>query len=187
MKLVFLLEEQSMKCFLDGLLPRILPEEIQFVTIPHEGKSDLQKSLTSKLQGWNEPDVKFVVVQDQDSNDCRELKEKLLELCKKSKKEVLIRIACHELEAWYFGDMNVLSKAYGVDISAAKRKRKYRVPDAIMNPKAELKRLLPEHQQISGARKIAPIIDIENNSSVSFQVFVNGVKRFADSGSINVT
>lgn len=32
-----------------------------------------------------------------------------------------------------------------------------------MNPKAELKRLLPEHQQISGARKIAPIIDIENN------------------------
>ena len=146
------------------------------------GKSDLQKSLTSKLQGWNEPDVKFVVVQDQDSNDCRELKEKLLELCKKSKKEVLIRIACHELEAWYFGDMNVLSKAYGVDLSAAKRKRKYQVPDAIMNPKAELKRLLPEHQQISGARKIAPIIEIENNSSVSFQVFVNGVKRFADSG-----
>ena len=126
--------------------------------------------------------MKFVVVQDQDSNDCRELKEKLLELCKKSKKEVLIRIACHELEAWYFGDMNVLSKAYGVDLSAAKRKRKYQVPDAIMNPKAELKRLLPEHQQISGARKIAPIIEIENNSSVSFQVFVNGVKRFADSG-----
>lgn len=131
--------------------------------------------------------MKFVVVQDQDSNNCRELKEKLLELCKKSKKEVLVRIACHELEAWYFGDMNVLSKAYGVDLSAAKRKRKYQVPDAIMNPKAELKRLLPEHQQISGARKIAPIIDIENNSSVSFQVFVNGVKRFADSGSIKVT
>lgn len=109
--------------------------------------------------------MKFVVVQAQDSNDCRELKEKLLELCKKSKKEVLIRIACHELEAWYFGDMNVLSKAYGVDLSAAKRKRKYQVPDAIMNPKAELKRLLPEHQQISGARKIAPIIDIENNPS----------------------
>ena len=81
MKLVFLLEEQSMKYFLDGLLPRILPEEIQFVTIPHEGKSDLQKSLTAQRQGWTEPDVRFVVVQDQDSNDCRELKEKLLELC----------------------------------------------------------------------------------------------------------
>lgn len=179
MKLVFLLEEQSMKYFLDGILPRILPEEIQFVTIPHEGKSDLQKSLTAKLQGWNEPDVKFVVVQDQDSNDCRELKEKLLGLCRNSNKEVLIRIACHELEAWYFGDINALSMAYGVDLSAVKRKKKYRDPDAIVNPKAELRRLLPGHQQIAGARKIAPILDIENNSSVSFRVFVDGVRRLA--------
>lgn len=187
MKLVFLLEEQSMKCFLDGLLPRILPEEIQFVTIPHEGKSDLQKSLTAKLRGWNEPNVRFIVVQDQDSNDCRKLKEKLLELCKNSEKEVLIRIACHELEAWYFGDMNALSIAYGVDLATAKRKSKYRVPDAIINPKAELKRFLPEHQQIAGARKIAPIISIDNNSSVSFQMFVNGIKRFIDDGCINAT
>lgn len=179
MKLIFLLEEQSMKYFLDGLLPRILPTEIQFVTIPHEGKSDLQKSLVAKLRGWNEPDIKFVVVQDQDSNDCKELKEKLMTLCKNANKEVLIRIACHELEAWYFGDMNALSMAYGVDLLSAKRKRKYRIPDTIINPKAELKRLLPEHQQIAGARRIAPIIDIENNSSVSFQMFVSGVKKIA--------
>lgn len=119
--------------------------------------------------------MKFIVVQDQDSNDCRELKEKLLEFCKNSEKEVLVRIACHELEAWYFGDMNALSVAYGVDLSTAKRKKKYRIPDGIMNPKAELKRLLPEHQQISGARKIAPVIGIEDNSSVSFQMFVNGI------------
>lgn len=179
MKLIFLLEEQSMKYFLDGLLPRILPENIQFLTIPHEGKSDLKKSLAAKLRGWNEPNVKFVVVQDQDSNDCKKLKEELFELCKNSGKEALIRIACRELEAWYFGDMNALSEAYGEDLSAAKRKSKYRVPDAIVNPKAELRRLLPEHQQIAGARRIAPIIDIDNNSSVSFQVFVNGVKKFA--------
>lgn len=73
-----------MKCFLDGLLPRLLPAGMQFLTIPHEGKADLQKSLIAKLQGWNEPNVKFVVVQDQDSNDCKELKEKLLDLCKNS-------------------------------------------------------------------------------------------------------
>lgn len=181
MKLIFLLEEQSMKCFLDGLLPRILPAGIQFLTIPHEGKADLQKSLVTKLQGWNEPDVKFVVVQDQDSNDCKELKAKLLDLCKYSQKEVLIRIACHELEAWYFGDMNALSTAYGVDLSNVKRKRKYRIPDAIVNPKAELRRLLPEHQQIAGARKLAPIIEIESNSSVSFQMFIKGVKKLVES------
>ena len=40
MKLVFLLEEQSMKYLLDGILPKILPECVNFQTIPHEGKSD---------------------------------------------------------------------------------------------------------------------------------------------------
>lgn len=177
MKMIFLLEEPSMKYFLDGFLPRILPEKITFVTIPHEGKSDLQKSLAAKLRGWNEPDVKFVVVQAQDSNDCRELKKKLLALCDNSGRNVLIRIACRELEAWYFGDIDALNMAYGVDLSNIKKKKRFRIPDEIVNPKKELMKLLPEHQQISGAKKIAPVLNIENNSSVSFQMFVKGVKK----------
>ena len=96
MKLVFLLEEKSMKCFLDGILPKILPEDVTFQTIPHSGKSDLQKSIRIKLSAWNEPDVKFVIVQDQDSNNCRELKMQLLQICNGTKRDVLIRIACHE-------------------------------------------------------------------------------------------
>lgn len=71
MTIVFLLEEKSMKYFLDGILPRILPENVSFLTIPHEGKSDLQKSIPIKLQGWTQGDTKFVIVQDQDANDCR--------------------------------------------------------------------------------------------------------------------
>lgn len=42
MKLVFLLEEKSMKRFLDIIIPKILPAEIQYQTIPHEGKTDLE-------------------------------------------------------------------------------------------------------------------------------------------------
>ena len=38
MKLIFFLEERSMKELLDGILPRILPNGITFKTIPHEGK-----------------------------------------------------------------------------------------------------------------------------------------------------
>ena len=49
MTLVFLLEERSMKEFLDILLPKILPENVGFRTIPHEGKSDLEKSIKTKL------------------------------------------------------------------------------------------------------------------------------------------
>lgn len=43
-RIVFLLEERSMKTLLDGLLPRFLPG-ISFLCIPHEGKQDLEKSI----------------------------------------------------------------------------------------------------------------------------------------------
>lgn len=49
MIIVFLLEEKSMKYLLDGILPYILPDGVRFITIPHEGKSDLQKSIPNKL------------------------------------------------------------------------------------------------------------------------------------------
>ncbi len=41
MKLVFLLEEKSMKCFLDGILPKILPEDVTFQTIPHSDRKSV--------------------------------------------------------------------------------------------------------------------------------------------------
>lgn len=37
-KIVFLLEEPSMKELLDRLLPGLLPTGVEFITIPHEGK-----------------------------------------------------------------------------------------------------------------------------------------------------
>ena len=147
------------------------------MTIPHEGKTDLQKSIPIKLRAWKQPDVKFVIVQDQDTGDCREIKCKIVELCQNTKQEVLIRIACHELETWYFGDLEAVSKAYNRDLTTLTKKKQYRVPDAIICPKRELKKYLPEHQQISGAKLIAQYIDIDKNKSESFQTFVSGVKR----------
>ena len=167
MKLVFLLEEKSMKCFLDGILPKILPGDVAFQTIPHSGKSDLQKSIRIKLSAWNEPDVKFVIVQDQDSNNCRE----------GTQRDVLLRIACHELESWYFGDLEAVSLAYCKDLSKIMKKKKYRVPDDIISPKHELQMILPEHQQIDGAKRIAKYIEVERNTSVSFKMFVSGIHK----------
>lgn len=179
MKLVFLLEEQSMKVLLDGILPRILPENVTFLTIPHDGKSDLEKSLPIKLRAWNEPDVSFVVVQDQDSNDCRLLKKKLTELCDGYGRRVLIRISCHELEAWYWGDLAAVSAAYGKDLTKFSKNKKYRIPDNIANPKQELKRLLPQMGQIEGAKRIAAHMNLQANTSHSFNVFVQGVQKIS--------
>ena len=60
-KLVFLLEERSMKALLDGLLPRFLPD-LKFQCVPHEGKHDLEKSIPRKLRAWQEPGVRFVIM-----------------------------------------------------------------------------------------------------------------------------
>ncbi len=181
MNIVFLLEEASAKYLLESLLPRILPPGIIYQLIPHEGKQDLEKSIPRKLAAWNTPDTKFVIVHDQDSNDCIELKSAIRQLCDKSNKSVLIRIACRELESWYFGDLKAVSSAYGRDLTALSQKSKYRNPDRIGNPKQELRKLVPEYEQIAGARKIGPLMDLENNTSKSFNVLLEGIRRFAAS------
>ena len=103
-------------------------------------------------------------------------------LCEGTQKSVLIRIACHELEAWYFGDLEAVSLAYGKNLRKIAQKKKYRIPDEIVAPKMELQAIVPEHQQIDGAKRIAEYIEIERNTSVSFRMFVSGVRRLAGEG-----
>ena len=69
-RIVFLLEERSMKTLLEGLLPRLMPDK-SFICIPHEGKQDLEKSIPRKLRAWHEPGARFVVVRDNDGGDCQ--------------------------------------------------------------------------------------------------------------------
>ncbi|MCK9230423.1 MAG: DUF4276 family protein [Syntrophales bacterium] len=102
-RVVFLLEERSMKSLLDVLLPRLMPG-INFLCIPHEGKRDLEKSIPRKLRAWQEPGARFVIVRDNDGGDCHILKQRLVELCNGPKSSaVMVRIACQELEKWLPG------------------------------------------------------------------------------------
>lgn len=181
MKLIFLLEEPSTKHLLDILLPKILPEGVEFQTIPHNGKRDLERSIPRKLRGWNEPgNIRFVILHDQDTQNCVQLKKSLLKLCEGSQRPVLVRIACQEMEAWYFGDMNAVALAYDKPrLRQISGQRRYRVPDQIPSPKEDLRKLVPEHQQIAGAKRVAPHMNIENNTSESFRQFVSGVRRLA--------
>ena len=142
----------------------------------------MELSIPRKLRGWNEPgDIRFVILHDQDNKDCVTLKKQLLEICQKnSERPFIVRIACQELEAWYFGDLNALAQAYGKPkLRRLTHQRKFRVPDSIPMPKEILQKLLPEYQEISGAQKIAPLMDIEQNVSTSFRQFVKGVRRLA--------
>lgn len=179
-RLVFLLEEPSMKELLEGLLPRLAPDVV-FLCVPHEGKQDLEKSVPRKLKAWREPGVRFVVVRDNDGEDCLAVKARLRDLCRAGgRDDTLVRVVCQELEAWYFGEPEALAEAYGDPrLSALDRKAKYRNPDGIQSPSTELEQVIPEFQKVSGARAMGALLTRERNRSRSFQVFVDGVLHMA--------
>jgi uncharacterized protein YktA (UPF0223 family) len=177
-KFVFLLEEPSMKAVLEVILPQILPVYFSFVCIPHNGKSHLTKSIKSKISGWRDPNVQFVIIHDQDAIDCVSLKKELFSLADEAgRSDTLIRIVCTELESWFLGDFNAIEKGFNIRLAKKKNTALYRNPDNIRNAKQEIRKLIPSYQQISGSRSIAQFMTIEKNKSKSFQVFIAGVRR----------
>jgi len=131
------------------------------------------------MRGWLKPDSAFVVLVDQDAEDCRALKATLLRECE-GINLLLIRIACRELESWYFGDLAAVEKVLGKNLSRYVNQRKYREPDEIQNPSEELCKITGGvYQKISGSRAIAPYIALEENKSPSFRAFIAGVRRLA--------
>lgn len=177
-RIVFLLEERSMKILLDILLPRLFPG-ITFICLAHEGKHDLEKSIIKKLKAWKEPGVQFVIVRDNDDTDCHALKQKLKELCDQAgRPDTLIRIVCQELEAWYFGEAKALAKAYEKSqLIHIKNKAKYRESDAIHKPSKEILKLIPEFQKLSGAKRLAKHLSRKGNRSNSYRVFMDGIEK----------
>ena len=187
-RLEFLVEERSMAEVLKVLLPRILPaswvlDENYFIR-PHEGKSDLKRSIPKKLKGFaqhKEQTTGFIIIQDQDSNDCRQLKQELVALCKANQApniKFLVRIVCHELEAWYLGDMKAIQAVFPRFNPARHLKKSlFRLPDTCQNPKTRLKDIVGDYQQIATAQMIAPYIDIEHNRSESFREYENSSRQ----------
>ncbi|MCE5210901.1 MAG: DUF4276 family protein [Deltaproteobacteria bacterium] len=179
---IFLLEELSMKAFLDEFLPRFIPD-LDFLCIPHEGKQDLEKSISRKLRVFRKENI--VVIRDNDGANCITVKKEMVNLCKKeNRSDVLIRIACQELETWYLGAADILSQVYGCPkLAKLNRKAKYREPDRLSSPSSELVKLIPEFRKIEGARRMGRAMPVEKdrNFSRSFRVFMEGMERITQS------
>lgn len=181
--LVFCLEEPSAREMLGGLVPKLLPSHVEIRYLVFEGKSDLQKRLGKRLREWQKPDSYFIVLQDQDSADCYQLKQCLCGICRENgHPDTLVRIACHELESWYLGDLAAVEK--GLDLSGLSRKqknRKYRSPDALSNAADELAKLTQRtYQKMAGSRAIGSCLKLSGNRSKSFSVFITGLTRILE-------
>jgi hypothetical protein len=184
-RLVFLLEEPSMKTLLEGLLPRLFPGWVadeHFKCIPHQGKSDLDTSVPRKLRAWQIPGDRFVVVRDNDNAKCKDLKKRLVAVCTDNgRPETLVRLVCQELEAWYLGDLEMAAQAFEEPrLNSAAHRKRFTDPDSWQKPSAELARLAPNFQKGSGARRMAALLrEAEHNRSNSFRQFELGVRRVA--------
>lgn len=184
-ELVFLLEEESAKAMLPGLLPRVLDSRVQPRLMVFEGKQDLEKQMVRRMRGYRNPHARFVVLRDQDSApDCKVVKAKLLDLCAQAGRQAasLVRIACHELESFYLADLRAVETALGLTgLVRHQGKAHLRAPDRVENPSQELAKLTRNaYQKVSGSRQLGPLLDIANVRSASFKNLIVGVRRMEE-------
>jgi hypothetical protein len=147
--------------------------------IVFEGKQDLEKRMPKKLRGYLNPRARFIVMRDQDQGDCRRIKRSLAALCPVSHRpRTIIRIACHELESFYLGDLQAVESGLGVSGLAGKQnKAKFRDPDHLSSPSRELEKLTGKrYQKIAGSRAIAPHLDLRAPRSRSFRHLLQAVR-----------
>lgn len=183
-ELVFFLEEESAKALLAGLFPRLIPAhspvEARFVVF--EGKQDLDRQLERKLKGYLNRQACFIVLRDQDRADCRRVKRSLVTRCQDAgRPDTVVRIACRELEAFYLGDLRAVELGLRVSGLVHKQnKAKFRDPDRLQSPAAELEKLTNNrYQKVAGSRAIAPHLDLERPGSRSFRHLIQAIRSVA--------
>lgn len=177
-RIIFLVEELSIRKFLEALLPRLFPY-LSYLIIHHDGKQDLENRLQKRLVHWNITSDFFMVIRDKDGDDCIALKQRLLEKCHAAgKHDAVVRIACHELESWYLGDLNAVAQAYQKPAIRNKHgKGKFRNPDVLVNPSQELGKIVSEFRKVSGASLMGATLNAEGNLSRSYQVLLQGIHK----------
>lgn len=205
MHLEALVEDMSAEKALQHILPRILPEDATCAIHAFQGKHDLLRKLPARLRSyarWLTPDMRVLVLVDEDRQDCHTLKATLDQAAKQAglrthssavrscQFQVLNRIAVEELEAWFFGDIAALRAAYPRVPATLDRNQRYRDPDAIAGGTWEaLERVLQQAHYFAGgmpkievAREVTKHMDPAVNHSHSFQVFRQGLLELAALG-----
>lgn len=199
-----LVEEQSAEVALKILLPKIAPG-VEANIRTFQGKQAMLRKLPGRFAGYKQQvkysNVKIVVLVDRDSDDCHELKTRLETLAAESglvtlttataRRDAILanRIAIEELEAWFFGDVAALRKAYPRVPETLGDREGFRDPDAIVNTWERLEQVLQTEgyhgaglAKLRLASDVAPFMDVELNSSESFQHFRDGLERLLGVG-----
>lgn len=184
--LVFLLEEPSAASFLRQVTARLKLDKYYDITYrTFEGKNDLEKRLESFIRLWAFPKTRFIIMRDADSGDCREIKQKLVSICKSSGKgkDCIVRIACKELESFYLGDLAAVGRALSLPkLGDHQMKSKFRAPDNLGCPSQELILLTKNrYSKVNGSKRIGAEISLGDiNRSTSFRVLLQTLQQLRE-------
>jgi hypothetical protein len=178
---VFFVEEESMKAFLENFLSRLGISTTAYKISVFEGKNQLKKNLTPKMNQWRLPNTQFFVLMDNDNKpNCKDVKLALFKQCEEANRpDTIIRLVCQELEAWYLGDLTTVSNYYNqpIKLSTLKQITQQNIkPDSVEKPSELLKQQFLKFQKGDLARHMGKHITLEDNSSVSFRYFVQALK-----------
>ena len=194
MHIEFLVEEPSAEAALRNLVPRIVGPSVSFDVHTYQGKSDLLAKLPHRLKGyrpWLPADWRIVVLVDEDRHDCRDIKSQMEDAARiagfrtrsssqaRSAYEVVTRLAIEELEAWFFGDVEALTRSFPRVPRTVGQKAKYRNVDQIRGGTWEQLQLVLQRagyfpggmSKIDTAREISRHMNPCKNTSPSFRLF----------------
>jgi len=178
---LFLLEEESACEMLKKLMPRHFPA-ISCKFRNFSGKPDLLSRLEKTIRNHTDQDCHFVIVCDQDADNCIELKRRISESCQKAGRKTVchIRIACRELESWYLAQLDVVSQHFGFPEIINLQNKKYRYPDHVEKPSEELRRITKgNYQKVKGSRIMGEYLNLTVDRSTSFKNFIEVLKKLA--------
>ncbi|GHT12791.1 hypothetical protein AGMMS4956_07930 [Bacteroidia bacterium] len=182
-------EESSIKNVFDAILPQILPDNVSFFIHPHQGRQDLEIALQKTVPSISKiPNARVLITRDQDEDDCKELKNKLLNMVSgKCFCDYFVRIVCRELESWFLGDLDAIEKAYPrFKAQQYAKKPHFRAVDTIKKPSEFLRQILPEYSnrrslpKLETSSKIATFMNLNNNKSLSFNNTINAIKKLCE-------
>jgi len=182
--IIFLVEEYSMRKFLEGILPRLGFTEPTFEVKHHRGKEDLIRNLNKIIPTLSKRARQIILVVDQDKEDCKELKKKVVEKMQNCACDYKIRVACYELEAWFLGDMDAIAESSPqFKPKSFQNKEKYRNVDGIEKPSEVIKKIVPRWEKDypskpKFAEKMAKVVSLESqaNRSHSFYILLETLK-----------
>lgn len=186
MNLRIFTEEESIKVVLENILPKLVPDDVIVRIHPHQGKEDLENALRKTLNKISRiPNTKVLILRDQDSHDCKEVKSRLKAIVEQNCHcDYFIRVVCRELESWFLGDLFALKQAYvRFNPSLIASKQKFRNVDLIQRPSEELLKIIPDLKTLSYLPKlkvsseVSKYLRLDNNKSHSFNHTINAIKR----------